>query len=150
MQCVYLSFRPGYLRQCPQRRFGENQGIGICTKTLTGQPYSNMKTNRVILFFCLVTLGFTSCEKRRFDEEVFYEQTFCSDDWGYGRTDSETTDKMVDYLKNEGVKIKDARITTERGPDGCYACTCKSGRVFYGRVREQDLAAARKLGFREK
>ncbi len=109
-----------------------------------------MKANLSILFFCLLTLGFTSCEKRRFDEEILYEQTLCSDAWGYGGTDSQTTDKMIEYLEGKGVKIKDARITAERSAFVCEACTCKSGRVFYGRVRENDLAAAQKLGFRKR
>jgi hypothetical protein len=108
-----------------------------------------MKTNRTILFLCLATLGLVGCEKYRFDKEVLYEQTFCAEAWDYGDTDAETVDQMVAFLDKNGVKLRDARLVSERSPDGCYACNCKSGRVFYGRVREKDLAAVQKLGFRE-
>lgn len=109
-----------------------------------------MKANRVILILCLLVLSLAGCGKYRFDQEVFYEQTFCSDVWRYGNTDAKTLGQMVAFLDKNGVKIRDARLVAERSPDGCEACTCKSGRVFYGRVREKDLAAAQKLGFRER
>ncbi len=109
-----------------------------------------MKTNRVILFLCLLTLGLAGCGKHRFDREVFYDQTFCADAWDYGNTDAKTIDQMVAFVNKNGVKIRDARLVAKRGPDGCYACTCRSGQVFYGWVREDDLAAVQKLGFRER
>lgn len=96
-----------------------------------------------------MVLILTGCEKHSFDEEVLYEQTFCADAWGYGDTDAKTVGQMVDFLDKEGVKIHDARLVAEREPDACKACTCKSGRVFYGRVRTKNLAAVQKLGFRE-
>ena len=94
-----------------------------------------MKTNRILLHFLfyLMLVGLISCEKHQFSTEVFYEQTACADRWKDETSDAETIRNMADYLDKNNIEIKETRLVAEKQPDLCYACNCKTGRIFYGK-----------------
>ncbi|AYA38511.1 hypothetical protein D3Y59_16525 [Hymenobacter oligotrophus] len=96
----------------------------------------------------LAPLG--ACEKdgdAQANVAVLYEQTYCLDRWGGAYSPDELITKATAYLQQQGIALTNARAASERPAQLCNACSCKSGVVLRGSVREQAVPALLELGF---
>ena len=84
-----------------------------------------------LLFIIPILLTFYSCQKEKKVEDYYWVETKCADPWNTGEnnTDSEVENSVIDYLKNENIKVFDITINHEQGLiEFCEACNCKTGR----------------------
>lgn len=109
---------------------------------------------KILLFiFCgLVLLNF-SCSKD--DDEsseyisVLYNQTYCSDQWGYSKNKDELANKVRDYFNTENIEIFDVKFDDKGTAQLCNACTCLSGTRIIIKVNRNDLNSIKEYGFQE-
>lgn len=92
-----------------------------------------MRSSIYLIIFLLLLVGIAlACtrEKRTKYAGYEYQQTFCSDPWGYGTTDSLTLRKFIRYMDSVGVYVASASLDSAKTPEVCNACPCKSGKLF--------------------
>ena len=113
-----------------------------------------MKIKPVIFYLILLTVY--SCSKKDpigKDEyaNFYYEQTFCSDPWQVGSTDSITLENVAAYLDGQDLYLSDLSIKQTGVAETCYACTCKTGKTIYvSTLNSPTLKAAyTDLGFKQ-
>ncbi|WP_059072230.1 hypothetical protein [Solirubrum puertoriconensis] len=112
-----------------------------------------MKTTAVLgrlLGSLLLLAPLGACEKdddAKANVGVAYAQTYCLDWWGGAASPEELVAKATSYLQQRGISLTNARAATERPAEVCNACSCKSGVILRGSVREQDVPALLELGF---
>ena len=68
---------------------------------------------------------------------MVYQETGCSDPWR--NLDEESTeDKVIQYLKEQGVKVREIEIVNYSSGPFCYACSCPTGNNIRVRVAKSD------------
>lgn len=80
---------------------------------------------------------------------VLYNQTYCSDPWGYADNNNDLADKIGDYLNAENIEIFDIKIDNKGTPQLCNACMCLSGKRIIAKVSKDDLNSIMEYGFQE-
>ena len=92
----------------------------------------------------IALLGSLACEP---EDRIWmvYEETQCSDPWGFNSND--TGSKVKDYLKERGIKVFDVEVVRYSIGPFCAACSCPSGRNIRVEVRDSDREALIGLGF---
>lgn len=112
-----------------------------------------MKQLYLLLIFLPVLWG---CSKipgsgDKMPENVYlYNQTQCSDKWGYGQADGEMAKKLKTYLESKQITVISITITSPPGDMVvCQACSCSTGRVFKVVVAESDLDKLKAEGFHQ-
>ncbi len=104
-----------------------------------------MRTNFILIISIAVVI--TACNKSApiGDDEyvtLSYKQTFCSDPWATGSTDSLTLVNVAEYLNSEDLYIASLSIKQDSSPEMCYACTCKTGKtIFVSTLNSETLKA---------
>lgn len=97
----------------------------------------------------LLTIVLFSCEKEHMKyTTVYYQQTYCSDPWPTGTTDSLTLVNVAHFIDSIGVYIASLGIRQDHPADACTACACKTGKVIYLTTFEGDEMPAVAFGFR--
>ena len=74
-------------------------------------------------------------------------QTQCADPWGYGNTNSETIDKLKDYLSRKSVNLSNVEIQPTGEYNVCTACTCSKGFSFHVWADQRYADTLTKEGF---
>lgn len=95
---------------------------------------NNMKIKLAI--FYIVFFAVFACSKKGPIEKdeytrFYYEQTFCSDPWQTGSTDSITLENVAAYLNEHDLYVAGLSIKQTGAAETCYACTCKTGKTIY-------------------
>lgn len=111
-----------------------------------------MKKIFLFIFFGLILLNF-SCSK---DDEgsneyisVLYNQTYCSDPWGYSNDKLELANKVRDYFITENIEVFDVKVDNKGTAQDCNACMCLSGVRILLKVKNGDLIPIKEHGFKE-
>ncbi|OON68003.1 hypothetical protein B0919_15160 [Hymenobacter sp. CRA2] len=99
----------------------------------------------------LALLGSCSDDKNKenlgITASVSYVQTYCADPWGQARSSQDLVSAATAYLSQRNITLYQAQATQDNAPSLCLACSCTSGLVLHGLVRDQDVAAVQALGF---
>ncbi len=103
-----------------------------------------------IILSVFVVLFVAGCYKHDTNTVMQYEQTWCTDKWGYGSNDEETKMKLGNYLNALGINYSDLRFEKLNAEEGCKACFCKTGKVFSFRTKGHCVNQLEALGFRKK
>ena len=95
--------------------------------------------------------GITTCPTESMDTLtcVLYEQTGCSDPWGYHEKDNQLINQLEVYFLNLGVNLQNVDIEDGGEQQSCLACHCTTGRVFKAKVNREDLNIILAEGFEE-
>ncbi|WP_424000875.1 hypothetical protein [Maribacter sp. IgM3_T14_3] len=104
------------------------------------------------ILIVLIGVNLLSCsndDNSSVDDFVLYNQTFCSDPWGYGADDNELKDNINNFFEEENIVISNLRIDNNGTVELCNACTCLSGKRIILNVSPQDLDSIKKYGFEE-
>lgn len=104
---------------------------------------------RTFLFLLAISALFFGCSKSGRVRWIHYDETYCSDRWDHNINNEKYKDNVVAYLKKQNVKVLEIEIFTDRTPDSCTDCTCKTGRRVKCKIKRNDLKAAKKEGFYE-
>jgi hypothetical protein len=102
-------------------------------------------------FRVLIVLGLlcvlVSCAKTSTVRWVVYDETYCSDKWDYNSNNEKLKENVVAFLKNKGIKVLELEIYSDRTPEQCANCTCKSGRRIKCKIKKRDVSDANSLDF---
>ncbi|ASV30437.1 hypothetical protein [Maribacter cobaltidurans] len=104
------------------------------------------------ILLAFIGITFLSCSNNDDSNEnvfVLYNQTNCSDPWGYSDDNKELEDKINNYLKEENIEISNVTINNDGTAISCNACFCLSGKRIVGKVSRQDLESIKEFGFEE-
>ncbi|PBQ34442.1 hypothetical protein CNR22_22565 [Sphingobacteriaceae bacterium] len=104
---------------------------------------------RSIFFLLVVSTVFFGCTKSYRFKWVNYDETYCADRWEKNMNNERLKDNVIAYMDGKGVKIYEIEIITDRTPDSCTECTCKSGRRIKCKVNRGDIKRAKGEGFYE-
>jgi hypothetical protein len=101
-----------------------------------------------ILILIFTGILFSACKNDTI--WVYYDETFCSDQWG--NSDISDKDKMKEvkkYLKSKQISVLKIEIIFDETPSiiMCEACHCKSGKIIKCEINEEDLEKAFKENF---
>lgn len=107
---------------------------------------------KIIMLTAFAVFIFTGCSKKGVDVVMQYEQTGCTDKWGYGfaGNDAETKAKLGNFLDSLGIVYSDLRLEKLNAGDPCDACFCKTGKVFTLSTIIKYRRQLESLGFRKK
>jgi hypothetical protein len=99
----------------------------------------------------LIAVIIASCKKEKLigeDEYVTlsYHQTYCTDLWATGSTDSITLRNLANYLTDANLYVASLYINQETSGEMCQACTCKTGKVIYVSTLNSDSLKVRYAG----
>ena len=108
-----------------------------------------MKKYILLAFIGLTFLSCSNDDDSKEDVFVLYNQTNCSDPWGYSDDNNELADKINNYLKAENIEISNVTIDNNGTAISCNACFCLSGKRIIGKVSRQDLNNIKEYGFQE-
>lgn len=101
------------------------------------------------IFAILITLGAVACTTEK-KVTLQYDQTWCTDKWGYGQTDEETVTKLKTYLLSKGITVGNINFTiAPQDYMACKACYCPSGRKFVITINKSDADKLKAEGFHE-
>jgi hypothetical protein len=89
-----------------------------------------------LIFIIILGLTISACKKdSRIGDKEFvtlsYQQTYCSDPWETGSSDSLTLVQVAGYLQAADILISGLSIKPDGTEEFCYACSCKTGNVIY-------------------
>jgi hypothetical protein len=96
----------------------------------------------------LVFIGLMACAKTSV-QWIYYDETNCADKWTSSGTNEILKDNITEYCKSAGVKILEIEIITDRNPDNCSECICKTGRRVHCKISKSDIDKSKGLGFYE-
>ncbi|MGF1560438.1 MAG: hypothetical protein ACFCUL_15230 [Flavobacteriaceae bacterium] len=110
-----------------------------------------MKKYFLFAFIGIALLSCSNDDNLNNDVFVLYNQTYCSDPWGYGDDNNELADKIKNYFNAENIEISNLTIDNNGtgAPQLCNACFCLSGKRIIGKVGRQDLDNIKEYGFQE-
>jgi hypothetical protein len=124
---------------------------------------NNLTFNSVMPLMVLMTVwtSLSGCRKNDKDEScdckntrtttcVFYEQTYCSDPWGNHPETPKLISSFKEHFDGLGVNISDVCLDDKGTQEDCMACSCKSGKRFLGRVKNNELKKAKEKGLKVK
>jgi len=108
-----------------------------------------MKPITTIIIAMTLTFGFSSCDKFLDTTWVFLDETSCSQSWNKPNsyTEKQKSKALQEFLEEENVKVFSVEYVTDRLPDSCEACHCKTGGRFQCKIKTKDLEKAKNLGF---
>ena len=104
------------------------------------------------ILLAFIGLAFLSCSNDDDSNEgfsVLYNQTYCSDPWGYDDDNNILVDKIRNYFKAENIEISNVKIDNKGTIQLCNACICLSGKRIIVKVSEQDLNSIKEFGFQQ-
>lgn len=107
-----------------------------------------MSRVRSLFVVMSVALIFMSCNKTNM-KWVYYDETICADRWEFNINNEKLKDNVTSYFKSRGVRIYEIEIFTDRAPDNCSNCDCKTGRRFKCKVKRLDVSSMNAEGFYE-
>jgi hypothetical protein len=107
-----------------------------------------MKTFLVCI--ALTILFPVACKKHHDIEYVSltYKQTYCSDPWKTGPSDSVTLQNVSHYLDSMGLYVSSLYMQQVDRPAICFACSCTTGKVIYLTTFPQFKAKYEQVGFK--
>ncbi|MBY0476443.1 MAG: hypothetical protein K2Q24_02265 [Chitinophagaceae bacterium] len=107
---------------------------------------------KIIMLIAVAVFIFTGCVKKGAGLVMQYNQTACTDKWGYGiaENDEETKAKLGIYLDSLNIAYSDLRLEKLNAGDQCDACFCKTGKVFTLKTTIQYKNQLEALGFKKK
>jgi hypothetical protein len=117
-----------------------------------------MPLARVIGWILLGSASFSSAGCRSTDPapatdtelvQVSYAQTYCADRWGQTAGLQQFESVATTYLSQQGVTAHQLKARVKEQAAGCNACTCTTGLVLEGLVRQADLPTLEKVGFKK-
>jgi hypothetical protein len=102
---------------------------------------NSILSNRKFLFAVslFTMLLVSSCSKYGRVAWVYYDETLCADKWERPLNNERLKDNIVAYFKSRGVRIYELEIYSDRTPDTCSECTCKTGRRVKAKVKGNDV-----------
>lgn len=107
----------------------------------------------LLCIFCsLIVLNYSCSKKDDGPDEylsVFYNQTSCSDPWGYSNDKDELANKVQEFFTTENIEIYDVKFDNKGTAQLCNACTCLSGIRIITKIKRDDLDNMIDHGFRE-
>jgi hypothetical protein len=111
----------------------------------SGRKYRllNVKVFTALLFLLLVG----GCGKNVNVSWVYYDETICADRWDRSNNNEVLKDNITAYFKSKGVKIYELEIFTDRTPDSCGDCHCKTGRRIKAKVKNREVDTMQGEGF---
>lgn len=111
------------------------------------------------IFYIVLTIGCSKdqpivmdciCESGYGKTCVIYEQTYCADPWGqYDLPDTALLQNLNEYFDSLGVTLYNLGIEEGGIQEICMACSCKSGKRFCAKVKDNDLVTIKQHGFTE-
>jgi hypothetical protein len=101
-----------------------------------------------ILFVSLLFI-LAGCGKNNKIAWVYYDETICADKWERTINNEKLKDNIVAYFKNKGVKIYELEVFSDRTPDQCSDCVCKTGRRIKAKVKNKDVSDMKAENFYE-
>ena len=107
---------------------------------------------KIIMLTAFAVFIFTGCVKKGAGLVMQYDQTACTDKWGYGiaGNDEETKAKLGIYLDSLRIVYSDLRLEKLNAGDQCDACFCKTGKVFTLKTTAKYTKQLEALGFKRK
>lgn len=114
--------------------------------TRVAQHFFSYKALFVVLLFSVVVAG---CVKPRNVKWVSYNETRCADKWDYSPVNEKLKDNIIAYFNGQGVKILELEIYSDRTPDTCTDCNCKTGRRISCKVKKRDVSEMKSEQFYE-
>ncbi len=88
-----------------------------------------------------------SCNKPLHERWVYYDETHCADAWVHNNTNELLKDNIIAYFKTKDIEIYEIEIFTDREPESCYSCGCKTGRRIKCKIRKRDVDDMKQNGF---
>ena len=104
---------------------------------------------RTFLVLLVVSALIFGCGKSGNVRWLHYDETYCADKWEHNINNEKLKDNITAYLEHKGIKVFEMEIFTDRTPDTCTDCTCKSGRRIKAKIRRRDVNDIKKEGFYE-
>ncbi len=108
---------------------------------------------QTILLLTLSIIGITtlnSCEKLTATTQMYYDETYCADQWGQNTVSDDDKKKNIEkYLKNKDIKIFKVEITNDGTLELCFACSCKTGKRIKCKVKESDIESMQNEKFHQ-
>jgi hypothetical protein len=103
-----------------------------------------------VLLSLLLTLSvFYGCKVKSGYKWVFYDETYCSDDWKASNNNETLKQNVVNYFDGEGVTIYDIEIYSDRDIEPYNSCNNKTGRRIKCKIKSHDLSTLKGAGFYE-
>lgn len=98
-----------------------------------------------------IGIAFLSCSKDDSNEGFFvlYNQTYCSDPWGYAEDNNKLATKIKSYFKSENIEIFNLNFDNKGISEDCFACSCISGKRIIAKINKNDLDHFKEYGFQE-
>ncbi|HQD08507.1 MAG TPA: hypothetical protein PLQ65_02505 [Flavihumibacter sp.] len=107
-----------------------------------------------IIYGLLAIISTAACRKTEMIADKYitlsYHQTFCSDPWTAGTTESSTLVEVARYLHAKGLYTASLRIDLTGTPEVCSACICKTGKIISVSTLDSDSLRAQyaRIGFK--
>ena len=114
--------------------------------TFMAQRLLKLRTFSVLLVVSILLFG---CGKTGNYKWLHYDETYCADKWDGNINNEKLKDNVVAYLDKQGIKVYEIEIFSDRTPDACADCYCKSGRRIKCKVKKRDVKDIKKEGFYE-
>ena len=98
------------------------------------------------VFFSFL-LFLNGCGKRSDILWVYYDETRCSDRWERSNSNEALKANIIDYYEGKQVTIYDLEIFSDRSPESCFDCSCKTGRRIKAKIKGKYLTDVKSDGF---
>ena len=108
-----------------------------------------MKKHALLIFIGITFLSCSNDDVLDKDVLVLYNQTHCSDPWGYADNDNILVEKISSYFKTKNIEIFNVEIDNKGTTQICSACACLSGKRIITKVNKNDLNSIKEIGFQE-
>lgn len=101
----------------------------------------------------LLLIAFFSCTRNAEDDgqvTLTYQQTQCSDRWGYASTETELAYRVDTFLTNRNLHASEISFRQANIGAVCLACVCPTGRLIDVKVanRQSLIDSFEMVGFR--
>jgi hypothetical protein len=104
---------------------------------------------RILILAVLSIFIIAGCGKAKNVKWVFYDETYCADKWEKSLNNERLKQNVTDYLEKKNIKVFEMEIFSDRTPDACQDCACKSGRRIKCKVKRSDVSDVKREGFYE-
>lgn len=108
-----------------------------------------LQTFRIFSLILILSAFVLGCGKSGNVRWVQYDETYCADRWDYNINNEKLKENITTYLKDQGIKVLELEIFSDRTAETCRECTCKSGRRIKCKIKKRDVKEAKTLGFYE-
>lgn len=109
------------------------------------------RSNKVLLYFAILGINLiVGCEGESESNliSVFYNETQCSDPWGFSNEDPQLIENLEVYFDSLNVTLFEIEIVDLDLQIVCSACDCPSGRRINALVEDDQLDIVTGKGFR--